>query len=256
MRRYWVNESDIQDNEVVIEGDLLHHLIDVCRLDVGSKFEVLCNRSKAYFVEMTEVKKRQARAVIKEERAIAPLPKPYIRLAVSVPRFSKLDTIIEKSVELGVASVHPFVSEFSFVRKLNKITQNKRDRWGKVVVAATQQTGRGELMEVQLPVTLQGILEEFNRSESARGLFFFEGEASLWLPEKMAQLKQENFDEIWLFVGSEGGFSHDEVGQFKAAGLQPITVGEQILRVETACLALASIIQYELVMVREGAHGN
>src|SRR5690348_7617889 len=99
MRRYWIDKNKIQGQLVSIDGDLFHHLTDVCRLGVGDKFELLTGEHKAYLVEMKERTKRLAVAEILEERKIKPLPKPYLRLAISIPRFQKLDTIIEKCVE-------------------------------------------------------------------------------------------------------------------------------------------------------------
>jgi len=245
MRRYWIDPDKIQQNMVSIDGDLFHHLTDVCRLAPGDKFELLTGQQKAYLVEMKERTKRMAIAEILEERTISELPRPYVHLAISVPRFQKLDTIIEKSVELGVKTVHPFVSDYSFVRKIDSNLTDKMSRWERIAKAATQQSGRGDLMEVAKPVKLEEIVSSINRNPNARGLFCYEGEASLSLRDALKQIKGKELEEVWVIVGSEGGFSLEEVSWLGQQGFEPVTMGDQVLRVETAFLALVSVIKYE-----------
>ena len=248
MRRYWVNEEQFSgEDSLWIEGEQYQHIVRVCRQGLGARFEVLSKSSKAYLVEIVELQKSRARAQVIEERKIAPLSKPHIHLAVSLPKFQKTDEIIEKSVELGVHSVHPFVSDYSFIRTVDKIGENKFKRWERIVISATQQCGRGELMSVQPVKEFSEILEKFNQNTTARGLFFYEGESQRGLSDALKELKNESYDEIWLFVGSEGGFSNAEVERFQALNLAPVTLGAQILRVETACTSVVSIIKYELV---------
>jgi 16S rRNA (uracil1498-N3)-methyltransferase len=100
-------------------------------------------------------------------------------------------------------------------------------------------------MRVHPALTLESLFEEFNRSAHTKGLFPYEGEAQVDLKTAIQELKSSKPEHIWVFVGSEGGFSMREVEIFASQGLKPVSLGEQILRVETACLALASILKYE-----------
>lgn len=232
-------------DSVVISGDLFHHIRDVCRFEVGSQFEVLLGDSKAHLVEVTALNKKELQGRKLSTRELPALKKPYITLALSVPKLPKVDWIVEKCVELGVAEIRPFVSDYSFLRKEAEISENRVARWQKLVHAATQQSGRGDLLKIGAATSLKKLLEEFNRNPSTGGLFPYEGEAQLALPSAIQQLKSQHLDHIWVFVGSEGGFSTSEVKLFAQFGLNPVSMGEQILRVETACLALVSIIKYE-----------
>lgn len=245
MRRYWFQSQAKQEERIHLQGDLFHHVVEVCRQGLGSRFEMLTDGGHAYFVELQEVGKKQAWAQILETRAIPPLEKPHIHLAVSVPRFAKMDTIVEKAVELGVYELHPFVSDFSFVRKVDSRLQGKVPRWQRIIQGATQQSGRGDLMALGEAQSLEELLAEFNRRTKAVGLFPYEGEAPQHLRQALQPLKGHQADEIWVFIGSEGGYSEREVQLFQSFGLQPVTLGSQVLRVETACLALVSILKYE-----------
>jgi 16S rRNA (uracil1498-N3)-methyltransferase len=248
MRRYWIDKKSIFDTEVIFKDEVFHHIFDVCRQDVGSKFEVLTEDSKAFLVEVTVVEKKQAIAKVLESRQIEKLPKPHIHIALSISRYNVMDAVIEKSVELGVASVLPFCSDFSFIRKINNLPAGKLERWQKIVISATQQSGRGELMKIHPPIEWSNMLNFINPSPENWCLFSYEGEGVLGLKQHLTSINALNSNKpenVWIIVGSEGGFSHHEVAQMKELGLNPVTLGSQVLRVETACMTLVSVLKYE-----------
>lgn len=245
MRRYWLPARSIQTDSVVIEGDPFHHIFDVCRQGPGSKFEVLGAPGKAFLVEVEEVGRKSARARVLEARDIPPLPRPHLVLALSVPRFPVMDSVVERSVEMGVAEIRPFFSDYSFVRKAASLPESKMERWRKIIVSATQQSGRGDLMPLHEAVELPELLRTFNQRDGRAGLFAYEGASPLAVKELVQDLPKDA-DEVWIFVGSEGGFSSKEVQEIQDLGLVPVTLGDQVLRVETACIALVSILKYEL----------
>lgn len=253
MRRYWIDKSQIHkiseaEQQVIFKDDLFHHIFDVCRQEVGHRFEVITEDSKAYLVEVTVKEKKQARAKILEDREIQRLPKPHIHIALSIPRFAVMDSIIERAVEMGVASIQPFFSDFSFIRKANNLPEGKQDRWQKIVISASQQSGRGELMKIHDPVDWDSMLQLINPSDQNWCLFAYEGASALSVQENLkAKRNLHNLgpENLWIIVGSEGGFSSQEVMRMQQLGLDPVTLGHQVLRVETACLTLVSVLKYE-----------
>ncbi len=249
MRRYWIDDHQLKDREVHFDGDLFHHIFDVCRQEKGSHFEVIL-KGKAYLVEVSQVEKKRAVAKIKEERQIPSLPKPHIHVVISIPRYQVMDAVVEKLVEIGVASVHPVFSEFSFVRSASSFPKQKLDRWQKIIVSATQQSGRGELMELNAPQDLTALAKTINRTSGQLCLFAYEGEADQNIRQFLKSAKTPNITDIWCIVGSEGGFSSTEVNQFKQLGFDPVTLGSQVLRVETACLTLVSVLKYEFDLMK------
>lgn len=253
MRRYWIESTDRQGELVDFRGEIFHHIFDVCRQEVGSRFEVLNETGQAALVEVLEVGKKSARARVIEERQIPALQTPWIHLVLSVPRFPVFDAVVEKAVELGVKSIQPVFSDFSFIRSASSLSDNKVDRWKKIIRSATQQSGRGDLMELASARPLDDFLRGFNRNEESWGLFAYEGGSTLGIKalgikEELQTKRSSNQTkprDLWLFVGSEGGFSHREVELFQSVGLSPVTLGPQVLRVETACMALVSVLKYE-----------
>ena len=245
MRRYWIEKKYFNNDTVLIGGETFHHICDVCRQDVGNKFEIL-SEGKAYFVEIISRDKKSAVAKIHEVRDATLPKKPFIHLAVSISKFQTMDTIVEKAVELGVYKLHPFVSEYSFIReKKSERLSDRSERWERIVKAATQQSGRGDLMEIAPVFTLKELLEKMNQSHRPAGLFPYEGESEQSVSAAIKSMKVEAPENIWLFVGSEGGYSDQEVELFKEKGLKSSSLGDQVLRVETACLSLVSILKYE-----------
>ena len=245
-RRFYIDKNEIQDEASLhVKGDLFHHIRDVCRFKVGDQFEVLNGEPRALLYEISQMSNRDLSARKLSERPLPAPEKPAVTLALSLPKLPKVDWIIEKCVELGVAEIRPFVSDYSFLRKASEISPARLTRWQKITEAATQQSGRGDLLTVHPAITLEQMLASFNRNPSTAGLFPYEGEAQVRLPQAIQEIKKQNPEHLWLFVGSEGGFSPREVEMFGKHGLKPVSMGSQILRVETACVALVSVIKYE-----------
>lgn len=252
MRRFWIEEKLIVGVNYQIQDELFHHIVDVCRFGVGDKFELLHDQ-EAYFVEIIEVTKRSLQVLPREIRKIPPLPQPHLHLALSIPRFTKVDWIVEKCVELGVHSIHLFVSDFSFVRSPDQVPAGKIQRWKKLIQQATQQAGRGDLLELHAATTLQNLVQKVNQNPKTLSLFPYEGECQSSLRAHLQGQSKESFSEIWYFIGSEGGFSHQEVEWLKDQSFRPVSLGAQVLRVETACLALSAILKYEFEVVENGS---
>lgn len=244
MRRYWLPLKAFSEGQVLIEGESFKHICKVCRQGVASRFEVLNEHNKAYFVEVTEVGKREAYARILEERKLPELKKPRIHLALSIPKFQTVDYVLEKSVELGVEAVHLFQSDFSFIKAAEKDLSSKQSRWQRIIKGASQQTGRGRLMELTLGTPLRVLLEGL-RERKATALLAYEGDGGRSMKQAISEISTD-FEEVWVFVGSEGGFSAEDLHLFKNYEILPSSLGDQVLRVETACVTLVSILKYGL----------
>lgn len=254
MRRYWLAAHAFSTETVLIEGEELHHIRDVCRQDLGSKFEVLNGQGQAFFVEVIESKRKHLIAKILETREIPELARPHLELVLCVPRFPVLEAILEKAVELGVNKIHLAYSDFSFIRNQDKTIAGKWERWQKIIKSATQQSGRGRLMELVPPQPLDYFFGSINRDSGELGLFAYEGEGMLHLKQALKEQRVDSgakeMNKVWVFVGAEGGFSDKEVATFVQKDLKPVTLGAQVLRVETACVALISVIKYEFDLMQ------
>lgn len=253
MRRYWIEKKQVQDQTIHFSGDQFHHIFDVCRQEVGHHFEVITEESQAYLVKVSNISKKNATAEIVEKREIQKLARPHIHLLLSLPRYNVFDSTLERCVELGVSSVTPFVSDYSFIRKEKELPAGKYDRWHKIVISATQQSGRGELMKIQELTTFENVLKNANLNAQSLCLVAYEGPSQTPVNLEIKRWKEQSArlpDNIYILVGSEGGFSTQEIAQIETLGLHPVTLGPQILRVETACLTLVSVLKYEFGLMQ------
>ena len=250
MRRYWLDINLQIGEQLVIDKDLFHHIFDVCRVGKDQHFELLNSSGQGFLVHVDTIEKKRATVFVVEVRKIPELKYPHIHLFMSMPKFSTLESVMEKAVEMGVHSIHPFYSEFSFVKSMQeKDLQHKQERWQKIIVSATQQSGRGELMKLSDPFAWKDFSQKINQLAIDQCLFFYEGESALNAKQAIAQFKEKQKDKpiknIGLVIGSEGGFSTSEIRGLEELGLSPVTLGSQVLRVETACLTGLSILKYE-----------
>lgn len=246
MRRIWVSPESVSDIEFQLTDEAFRHAIQVVKFRLNEEFEVVCGDGSAKRVRLTEISKRSAKVQVLEERKLPKIKKPYIRLALALPKWAAFEFVVEKSVELGVQSVQPLFTEFSFVRAKSDVSPSKWERIQKVITSATEQSSRGELLEIHDPLSLTDFIKGVNRSAPPEGLFAYEGESPLHIQSALSTLKNKIEDEIWLLVGSEGGFSKNEVEFLQTHNWPAVTMGSQILRVDTACLSALSVIKYEL----------
>lgn len=240
MARFWIDRSCLRDNEFLIKDSLYHHICRVCQIKKGEIFELFCEGFQKYKVALSSVSSSKAVAVILEAYPVPPLKKPYLHLALSVPRFSKIDTLIEKAVELGVKEFHPFISTFSFLKKPSQLSIKRKTRWKKIAEQSLALSGRTEAMLLH---PLQS-LQEIKIPKEDLAFMAYEGE-SQGIPLIQLIKKKTKANAIWLFIGSEGGFSSKEAKEFASReNAFVFSMGEQILKVETACLFGLSILKY------------
>lgn len=245
MRRYWIDGVSEAQQTVDITGEDYHHIVDVCRQGVGSKFEVLTSTGFALLVELSSLSRKSAEAQVISFRKIEELKKPHIHLALSVPKLATFESVLEKSVELGVYKIWPFLSDYSFFKSKKNVMSEKTARFQKIIKGATQQSARSSLMGLESTQDLETLLQRYQVTPNSKALFAYEGEGGQPLKAVLGTT-ENSVENIWLFVGSEGGFSHQEVEMLKKINLFPVSLGHQVLRVETACVTLLGVIKYEL----------
>lgn len=165
-------------------------------------------------------------------------PGTKVTVCQCLPKGDKLETVVQKAVELGAWEIWPLYSSRCVSRPDGKSMEKKAARLQKIAREAAQQSGRGIVPRVLPATTLQEALEAAVGQGTA--LFFYEaGQGSL------KQALRTAGDRLFLFVGPEGGFSPEEAALAQALGAECLTLGRRILRTETAALAALSAIFYE-----------
>jgi 16S rRNA (uracil1498-N3)-methyltransferase len=244
MRRYRYNLDLNVDSEVEIQDELFKHIIVVCRNQIGDQFELLKNEF-AYLSEIIRINKKTAAIRILSSRRIPDLPKPFIHLVLANPKTQVLETVVEKSVELGVKSIYLLATEKSFFKSVDKI-RLKEKRLEKIISQALQQSNRHDELILRQPCDFLAFMELYKSLDSKKGFVLYEKtEVSSTTTNPLKQ-GQDAVDDIYLMVGAEGGFTAPEAKLAFSVGFEALSLGRQILRVETACVAGLSILKSRL----------
>lgn len=242
MPRFFVTKEMIQDGVVTIEGNNAFHIARSLRMAVGDEIYISDGEGKEYLARLTKIRDEECTADIIEERASSE-PDMSITLYMAYPKGDKLETVIQKAVELGATRIVPFESSRCIKRpKADKVAK-QGERLSKIAEEAAKQCGRAIVPEVALPLTYSAMLKDASTSELK--LICYEKESDLSIKALLSDKKPAS---IAIIVGCEGGFSPEEVEEAISAGCHSVTLGKRILRCETAPSAVLSMILYQYEM--------
>lgn len=215
--------------------DTVAHHLHVLRLQPGDALTLFNGDGNDYHAALASIDKRRASVVVERCQARATETPYALTLVQALPEGAKMDWIIEKAVELGVAAVQPVSAQRCVVRLSEERAAKKLAHWEAIVIAASEQCGRNHLASVGAPVEVTRWLARPQPAQPVQRLLLSpRGALSLaaWAREQPPQA-------LHLLVGPEGGYSPQEEDAAIAAGALAVSMGPRILRTETAGLAAA-----------------
>jgi 16S rRNA (uracil1498-N3)-methyltransferase len=231
---------------VELDDQAAHHALRVLRLRTGDPVELFNGDGRRYRGRLAEARGRAAIAEIHEVLDAGTESPLWLGLAQAVPSGDKMDWVVEKAVELGVACIQPVLSSRCVTRLDAARAARRLEHWQRIVVAACMQCGRDRLPRV-LPVRAFGDWvrqppEPLAEDSGALRLMVspraVHGLASVGAPT--------GAPAVWLLAGPEGGLDDGEEALAAGAGWQPIRLGPRVLRTETAGLAALAALQARL----------
>lgn len=222
------------DTELTLPREVAHHAERVLRLGVGDAL-VLFDGSGAEFHGVLTAVGAQAR--VRLSGRAAPLRESPLQLTLvqALASGDKMDWVIQKAVELGVAAVIPVAAERSVLKLAGERAEKRLAHWRQVVVSACEQCGRNQVPEVAEVVSLGSYLARHGGSILRLQLEPQAGQRLAALPPPAGP--------VHLLVGPEGGWSEGELAAAHKAGCTPIRLGPRVLRTETAGIAVISALQ-------------
>jgi 16S rRNA (uracil1498-N3)-methyltransferase len=240
VRRFFVPPESIADGRAVITGDLFRHMAKVLRLKPGTRV-LLADGSGTEFAGVIDSVGREDLVVtIEESRVVAPAAAvPRITLFQGLPKGDKLEFILQKTTELGVAEVVPFATARSVSRIRKGEETDKVVRWQRIAQEAARQSGRSSVPQVSLEGSLAEVV---NASGHEVKFLLWEGEKVNRLKDTLGGLPKP--ETIALIVGPEGGLTAEEAATATAGGFIPVSLGPRIVRTETAGLVMMAILQF------------
>lgn len=218
------------------------HLAGVMRALAGDRLEILDGAGRVGMAEVVVPHKKRTAIRIVSQALAAPFA-PRRILAQALVREQKMDWLIQKAVELGVHAIWPLQTERAVVRIRAEEAERKAARWQAIALAACKQSGNPWLPEIAPPRSLPEALAAL-RDVPGAACFGALQEGAVPLPELFGRLRREECPQVAAFIGPEGDFSPAEVEVLLAAGVQPVTFGPIVFRVETAALFILSALQY------------
>lgn len=246
MPRFYVEDCQDAQTSITITGEDVNHIKNVLRLSMGDAITVCDGAGKEYECEIAEISKEYVYATIVDiNQNAAELP-CKITLFQGMPKSDKMEFIIQKAVELGAAQIVPVMMKRTVVKLEDKKKDKKRERYQMIAESAAKQSGRGIIPEVAGFMTFR---EALQYAESFDFLLVpYESADGIAYAQEMITQAANLADgaSIGIFIGPEGGFAKEEIDAAKDAGAKIITLGNRILRTETAGLAVLSILMFQM----------
>jgi 16S rRNA (uracil1498-N3)-methyltransferase len=169
-------------------------------------------------------------------------PPAKIILLQALPDKERMELIIQKATELGVSSIVPFKSRRSVSLAERERKQPKAHRWQSIAIRAAKQSRRGRVPPLEPYCDFSEALK-YAEGSDLKVILWEKGNEN---PLRDVLRSKGNYGQVTLMVGPEGGFEPEEVRRAQEEGFIPVTLGQRIMRTETAAIVLVGILQYEL----------
>ncbi|MCD7745225.1 MAG: 16S rRNA (uracil(1498)-N(3))-methyltransferase [Lachnospiraceae bacterium] len=243
MHHFFVNADQIGEKEIRITGSDVNHIRNVLRIHPGEQITVSDSDATTWRCEISQVQETAVTArILWSQAADTELP-CRITLFQGLPKADKMELIIQKAVELGACEIVPVATRRAVVKLDAGKALTKQKRWSAIAQSAAKQAKRTIIPEVKPVMTM----EEAVRSASSMDRRFIPYEqASGMDATRDAFGAIRPGDSVAVFIGPEGGFEEQEIALAEKAGILPVTLGNRILRTETAGMTVLSILMYLL----------
>ena len=237
MECFYIPPSRWDLDKLILSEKEFHHCVRVLRKQKGDKIQVFNGEGLYRDCEIAKIHKEELfLKILANGEEEVKFPKFILHLAI--PKFSVMDSLLSKAVELGVDKIQPLITDRSLIKGIN--LSKKKEKWEQIILGACKQSGHYFLPEILLPLSFDSWINDF----SGQGLKIV---ASLFPNAKKASevFKSEEEKEIHFLVGPEGDFTNEEMNLAIRKEFMPVSFGSFVLRVETAVIYGLSLLQYE-----------
>ncbi len=234
MPHFFVDPRNISGDNILISGDEAHHLINVRRVTEGEELHLFDGTGKQYIAKVKSIAGGQIQAAILSQEK-SKVSKVSLTVYQSIPKGDRADWLVEKFTEIGVSSFIPLVTERSVIKE---VSENKKQRWERLSMAAAQQCLRPDLMNIKPAVNFIEAAQKIDKASI--NVIPWEGaDVDAGFEQQLAKRGADKQINCNIFIGPEGGFTIGEIETAKSSDLVPVSLGSRILRTETAGLVAA-----------------
>jgi len=242
VRRIFVDKLKMKNGMVLITGPSSKYILGVLRKTTGERIDVMDGKGYLYRCVINGVKGKEVFLQVMDAVHHPEEKKTKVTLLVSPIKGPRMDWLVEKATELGVDRILPTIFRRTVV-KFRDGEAEKCERWRRIMIEASRQSGRFSVPEIGEPTPLRGVLPQIEDYENR--WLLYEREKSTTMKDAVATQKN---GRLCVAIGPEGGVEDGEAEWLKEQGFLHCTLGENILRTETAPLVVLSIIFYEFNM--------
>lgn len=226
---------------IKVEGEEFNHIANVLRKKIGDEICVIDGSGTDYKCKIEQINKRDITLKIVDMCDNNSETKSNVTVFQALVKGDKFELIIQKLTELGVKGFIPFESEFCQVKK----NTTRLDRLEKISIEALKQCGRSKKVEIGNIVSFDKMTELINNFD--RVIFAYENSTTSLKKQDLQNENGEQFKNVAIIVGSEGGFSEKENEKIiEQTNVKQISMGNRILRAETATISLTSVVMFLL----------
>ena len=240
MNRFYITSKIEGDSLTINDNNQLHHIKDVLRLKVNDKVTVFDNTGNEYLCSVAELGNKQVILGVRDKKP-AKRTRTRLTVACAIPKKAKMDEIIDKLTQLGVDIIIPLETERVLVRMDTETKKARLKRWQKIAQSAAEQSQRATVPLVEAIETMKEVLV-LSRNFNLKLIATLSGERK-YIREVISEAKPGS---ILILIGPEGDFTRGEVELATNVGFVPVSLGDYVLRVDTAAISLVSYIKLSL----------
>lgn len=240
MPRFFTPSSGIEDDRIRIVGDDAFHIARSLRMAEGDELTVCDMHGCEHTCRLIKIRDDECVCEIISSRAGDTEPPVEITLYMAYPKGDKLETVVQKAVELGAYRIVPFESSRCVKRPSAEKAEKNTARLQRIAEEAAKQCGRSRLPVVERPVGFAAAIAA--AAEAELPIFCYEGDGTLSIKKILEDGRGAK--TVSVVVGCEGGFSAAEAEAATSAGLLPANLGKRILRCETAPTYALSAVSF------------
>ena len=245
MQKFFIEESQIENDKINITGEDVKHISSVLRMQKGEQILIGSKETlETYLTEIEQIEKEKVVAKIIEKLDTQTESNVEIDLYQGLPKADKMELIIQKTTEIGISKVTPVDMVRCIVKLDEKDTKKKIERWQKVAEGAAKQSKRSKIPEIKNKIKIKDLENIISQYDAF--IVAYEEENEITLKQELKKLREQEKYKIGILVGPEGGITKEEIEKLTSYNAKVVTLGKRILRTETAPIVLTSNIIYEL----------
>ncbi|MCM8780693.1 MAG: 16S rRNA (uracil(1498)-N(3))-methyltransferase [Candidatus Omnitrophica bacterium] len=240
MYRFFSDSKDIfQDKIVIVDKKEVHHLKDVLRVKLDEQVVIFDEKANEYICRIQEILKDKVMLRIENRITCYSGLSPYICVACAMPKKARMDEVVDKLTQLGVERIIPLMTQRVIVKPDEKGKILKQRRWERIALVAAQQSQRSTVPQIGPIMDIKEVLRQCEDYD-LRLIPTLTGQRRN-LRQIMFEVKPKR---ILVLIGPEGDFTEEELNLAESKGFMRISLGNLVLRVETACVAIVSFIRF------------